>query len=101
MVSYGMSIGSVWKKIGHNVMRSHFIQLDWVQQDSLRLCFINLNSAGRLSSFSWESEASEWVIKFNGLSGDSEQRDPYSPYKPWIWGKILQFIELLNSPLDA
>ena len=25
---------------------------------------------------------SEWVIKFNGLSGDSGQRGPYSPYKP-------------------
>ena len=23
-----------------------------------------------------------WVIKFNGLSGDSGQRGPYSPYKP-------------------
>ena len=26
-------------------------------------------------------ERSEWVIKFNGLSGDSRQRGPYSPYK--------------------
>ena len=25
---------------------------------------------------------SEWVIKFNGLSGDSGQRGPYSPYTP-------------------
>ena len=25
---------------------------------------------------------SEWVIKFNGLAGDSWQRGPYSPYKP-------------------
>ena len=25
---------------------------------------------------------SEWVIKFNGLSGDSGQPGPYSPYKP-------------------
>ena len=25
---------------------------------------------------------SEWVIKFNGLSGDSGQRGPYSRYKP-------------------
>ena len=24
---------------------------------------------------------SEWVIKFNGLSGGSWQRGPYSPYK--------------------
>ena len=24
----------------------------------------------------------EWVIKFNGLSGDSGQQGPYSPYKP-------------------
>ena len=24
----------------------------------------------------------EWVIRFNGLSGDSGQRGPYSPYKP-------------------
>ena len=24
----------------------------------------------------------EWVIKFNGLSGDSGHRGPYSPYKP-------------------
>ena len=23
----------------------------------------------------------EWVIKFNSLSGDSGQRGPYSPYK--------------------
>ena len=26
--------------------------------------------------------ASEWVIKFNGLSGDSGHRGPYSLYKP-------------------
>ena len=26
---------------------------------------------------------SEWVIKFNGLSGDSGHRGPYSPYKPY------------------
>ena len=26
--------------------------------------------------------SSEWVIKFNGLSLDSGQRGPYSPYKP-------------------
>ena len=25
---------------------------------------------------------SEWVIKFKGLSKDSGQRGPYSPYKP-------------------
>ena len=25
---------------------------------------------------------SEWVIEFNGLSGDSGKRGPYSPYKP-------------------
>ena len=25
--------------------------------------------------------ASEWVIKFNSLSGDSRQQGPYSPYK--------------------
>ena len=25
---------------------------------------------------------SEWVIKFNGFSGDSGQRGPLSPYKP-------------------
>ena len=27
-------------------------------------------------------QVSEWVIKFNGLSGESGQRGPYSPYKP-------------------
>ena len=25
---------------------------------------------------------SDWVIKFNGLSGESEQWGPYNPYKP-------------------
>ena len=29
-----------------------------------------------------EHEVSEWVIKFNGLSGDKRHWGPYSPYKP-------------------
>ena len=32
-------------------------------------------------------EMSEWVIKFNGLSGDSGHRGPYSPYKPCNQGR--------------
>ena len=28
----------------------------------------------------------QWVIIFNGLSGDSRQRGPYSLYKPWLHG---------------
>ena len=26
----------------------------------------------------------QWVIKFNGLSGDSGQQGPYSPYKLFL-----------------
>ena len=33
---------------------------------------------GCTETMTWD----EWVIKFNGLSGDSGQRGPYSPYKP-------------------
>ena len=32
----------------------------------------------------WKDEkirVSEWVIRFNGLSGDSRQQGPYGPYK--------------------
>ena len=31
---------------------------------------------------SYNDRVSGWVIKFNGLSGDSRQQGPYSPYKP-------------------
>ena len=43
---------------------------------------------------------SEWVIKFNGLSGDSGQRGPYSPYKPCNHSLYIGIIILphINNP---
>ena len=45
-----------------------------------------LNVGIRGSRPKWRAwESSEWVIKFNGLSEDSGQRGPYSPYKLTLW----------------
>ena len=43
---------------------------------------------------------SEWVIKFNGLSGYSGQRGPYSPYKPCnhsLYIRIIIFPHIDNT----
>ena len=38
---------------------------------------------------------SEWVIKFNGLSGDNGQQGPYSPYKPCNhWNHVKQKMKI-------
>ena len=38
---------------------------------------------------------SEWVIKFNGLSGDNGQRGPYSSYKPCNhWNHVKQKMKI-------
>ena len=35
---------------------------------------------------------SEWVIKFDGISGDSRQQGPYSPYKRVILAYTIDLI---------
>ena len=46
-----------------------------ISQPPVYRCFV---------TFSWIylAKVGEWVIKSNGLSGDSGQPGPYSPYKP-------------------
>ena len=49
--------------------------------------FLRADSSRSVATLIWCSVRnrckSEWVIKFNGLSGDSGQRCPYSPYSPY------------------
>ena len=48
---------------------------------------------------------SEWVIKFNGLSGDSGQQGPYSPYKlcnhSLYIGIIMPQTAITNKPEES
>ena len=72
--------------------KGHFAQIQW--DITLQRCYISsmgtrivkIKPFHHYNGNPWIgkliSGVSEWVIKFNGLSGDSGQRGPCSPYKP-------------------
>ena len=84
--SYGMSFVSILMKndrvikgfycIHHLALSSWSLRMD--EEFHQTLCW----ACDYLSMLGWNFiNISEWVIKFNSLSGDSGQRSPYSTYK--------------------
>ena len=51
----------------------------------------------KASEVSKVSPVSEWVIKFNGLSGDSGQRGPYNPCNHSLYIGIIIFPHIDNT----
>ena len=65
------------------IIPSHLINITYVKTFHEMIIFLKKNNQKTFYTLPVQGEGgSEWVIKFNGLSGDSGQWGPYSPYKP-------------------
>ena len=76
---------------------THYIPGHWHGKTSHLQRQGESDATKKASEVSKVSPVSEWVIKFNGLSGDSGQRGPYNPCNHSLYIGIIIFPHIDNT----